>query len=142
MIFTNNFLKNDSFFYWKNDFIERTNLLNERFYWINGFTEGLFGEITNKRDLFNQRQFLRTNEINFHWSIKKYEHNGSFMNNEQTKWKKNRMRPSLIKTWSLNIRNIPIPSYDSKHPVPHKGELQGVPKNMGIQWRIRYRLFK
>ena len=55
MIFTNNFLKNDSFFYKKNDFIERTNLLNERFYWINGFTEGLFGEITNKIDLINER---------------------------------------------------------------------------------------
>ena len=72
--------KNMKVFYWKNEFIEQTILLNNIVYWKNELNRW------EKNDNFK-------NERNNIFERKK-EKNGSFTNDIQTKWKK-RTRPSL-----------------------------------------------
>ena len=93
--FLNNVFKKRKFFYWffwikrfyiANHFAEQTILLNN-IYWTSDFTEQSFSEKTNKIDT-NKRYFWEWTKSSFLNDWKKHEQNGSFTNDERTKWKK------------------------------------------------------
>jgi len=66
LVFFTNFWRKKNYccFYWTNNIIEQTILLNERFYWMNDFAERLFTEKTNEID-GKLAIFLRTKKYFF-----------------------------------------------------------------------------
>ena len=78
----------------------KTNKKELRFYWTNYFTEWSFSANPSKKD-GKWRIILRVNKINFFWTIEKNERNGSFTNDEETKWKKSKLTISRYTSYSL-----------------------------------------
>ena len=76
-------------FYWKNDFTERTILLNERFDWT-------IVQWENEQNRWKMNDNFEKERNKFFWNNKKTGRNRSFMNDKR-ELKKNRTRPSLLK---------------------------------------------